>query len=47
MNKASAVPEIPIEDSRCIRMLWLRVSNAANKSMIITTDPYDATYRIM
>ena len=39
MNQSSSVPEIPIEDSRFIRILWLRVSKLADKSRRMTTEP--------
>ena len=39
MNQLSAVPEFPIEVSRFIRILWSRVSNAADKSKRMTTEP--------
>ena len=39
MNQSSAVPEIPIEDSQFIRILWSSVSKAAVKSRIMITEP--------
>ena len=39
MNQSSAVSEIPIEVSRFIRILWSRVSKAADKSRRMTTEP--------
>ena len=39
MNQSSAEPEIPIEVNRFIRILWSRVSKAADKSRRMTTEP--------
>ena len=39
MNQSSTEPDILIEVSRFIRMLWSRVSKAADKSRRMTTEP--------
>ena len=39
MNQSSDVSESPIEVSRCIMIVWSRVSKAADKSRRMTTEP--------
>ena len=39
MNHSNAVPEIPIEDSRFITILWSRVSKAADIARKMITEP--------